>query len=220
MTKNMAKDIYELVEALGYKEAHIVGHDIGSQVAYAFAANYPEATTSLTFLDVAAQPQSAREMRLLPAKPLTGDFRKDVYRWWFAFHQLQGIPEEILEGRAHIYQKWFWDALLLNKNAFSRRDYAVLADAYNDRDSIRAGNGWYQAMPQDLDDQREYPDRLTVQTLGIGGIGNRSLAEFVKAKFVDTRLEHLPNSGHYIAEEAPDEVASFLLDFIRDVEAK
>jgi len=71
--KTMAEDIRQLVAHFGHGEAHLVGHDVGSQVAYAFAANYPEATTSVTFLDVSAQPQRTRDLRLVPPRP-HGDF--------------------------------------------------------------------------------------------------------------------------------------------------
>lgn len=50
--KNMAKDIRELVQKLGYDKVHMAGHDIGAMVAFSYAANYPEATTKLALLDV------------------------------------------------------------------------------------------------------------------------------------------------------------------------
>lgn len=216
--KNMALDIHELLESLGYDSAHIVGHDIGSQVAYAFAANYPDATTSVSFLDVSAQPQSTRDMRLVPPRALTGNFQEDFFLWWFAFNQVPDMPEELIEGRAHIFQNWFWDALLYNKEALSERDRAVYASAYNTLDGIRGGNGWYQAYAQDLDDQLTYPDQLEMPSLGIGGLGNGLLVEFMEDRFAAPRLEHLPEAGHYIAEEAPEEVTGFLTDFLRSVD--
>ena len=42
--KNMAQDIYELVRQLGYDKVNVAGHDIGSMVAFSFAANHPDAT--------------------------------------------------------------------------------------------------------------------------------------------------------------------------------
>lgn len=217
--KNMAKDIRELVKVLGYETAHIVGHDIGSQVAYAYAANYPDATTSVTFLDVSAQPQSTRDMRLVPSRPLTGDFKQDFYLWWFAFNQVHDMPEELIEGRAHIYQNWFWDSILFKQDALTPRDRAVYAAAYNTKDGIRGGNRWYQALPQDLDDQLSYPVS-TVPSLGIGGLGNGLLVDFTKDRFKDPQLQHLPESGHYIAEEAPAEVTRLLTSFLQSVEKK
>ncbi|WP_312608334.1 alpha/beta fold hydrolase [Agrobacterium pusense] len=216
--KTMAADIHGLIGALGYEEAHLVGHDIGSQVAYAFSANYPEATTSVSFLDVSAQPQSTRDMRLVPPAPLTGEFEKDFFLWWFAFNQVGGMPEELIEGRAHIYQDWFWESLLYNKDALSERDRAVYAAAYNTRDGIRGGNGWYQAYATDLDDQLTYPKMLDVPSLGIGGLGNILLVEFMQQHFANPQLQHLPESGHYVAEEAPAEVTAYLREFLASVE--
>ncbi|WP_420006351.1 alpha/beta fold hydrolase [Arenibacterium sp. LLYu02] len=218
--KNMAADLDALLDELGYEEAHIVGHDIGSQVAYAFAANYPEATTSVSFLDVSAQPQSTRDMRLVPPAPLTGDFQQDFFLWWFAFNQVLEMPEELIEGRAHIYQDWFWESLLHNQDALDERDRAVYAAAYNTKEGIRGGNGWYQAYATDLDDQLTYPKTLDVPSMGIGGLGNVLLVEFMQDRFANPRLEHLPDAGHYVAEEAPEEVTAYLRDFLASVEAE
>lgn len=44
--KTMAKDVRELLLKLGHTEAAVVGHDIGAQVAWSFAANHPEARPS------------------------------------------------------------------------------------------------------------------------------------------------------------------------------
>jgi len=218
--KTMAKDIHELVKSMGLTSAHIVGHDIGSQVAYAYAANYPEATTSVTFLDVAALPESAADLKLIPEKPVSGEFRDNFFLWWFAFNQVHELPDELIEGRASIYQNWFWDSLLFKQDALTKQDRAVYANAYNSRDGVRGGNGWYQAYPKDLADQKTYPERLTMPSLGIGGLGNGLLVDFMSKRLTNPRLEHITESGHYIAEEAPEKVTSYLLDFLNSVKAK
>lgn len=218
--KTMAKDIHELVKSMGLTSAHIVGHDIGSQVAYAYAANYPQATTSVTFLDVAALPESAADLKLIPEKPVSGEFRDNFFLWWFAFNQVHELPDELIEGRAFIYQNWFWDSLLFKQDALTKQDRAVYANAYNSRDGVRGGNGWYQAYPKDLADQKTYPERLTMPSLGIGGLGNGLLVDFMSKRLTNPRLEHITESGHYIAEEAPEKVTSYLLDFLNSVKAK
>jgi pimeloyl-ACP methyl ester carboxylesterase len=62
-----------------------------------------------------------------------------------------------------------------------------------------------------------YPDRLTAPSLGIGGLGNGLLVDFMERRFTDPQLEYLPESGHYIAEEAPEEVARLLEHFLQTV---
>lgn len=39
----MSTDIHALAGFLGYEQVNIAGHDIGSLVAYSFAAGHPEA---------------------------------------------------------------------------------------------------------------------------------------------------------------------------------
>src|SRR5213593_2312745 len=49
--KNMAADIRDLTASLGLNRATIVGHDIGLMVAYAYAAQFPQATKRLVLMD-------------------------------------------------------------------------------------------------------------------------------------------------------------------------
>jgi pimeloyl-ACP methyl ester carboxylesterase len=46
--KAIATDVKELMDQLKMERAHVVGHDIGARVAYAFAVQYPERLLSLT----------------------------------------------------------------------------------------------------------------------------------------------------------------------------
>jgi hypothetical protein len=46
--------------------------------------------------------------------------------------------------------------MLKDEGAIDARDRAVYAAAYSSRDAIRAGNGWYQAFPQDIVDDGIY----------------------------------------------------------------
>src|SRR5262249_32296123 len=50
--KSMAATIHGFVRELGYERVDIAGHDIGSQVAYSFAVNHPEATGKVAMLDI------------------------------------------------------------------------------------------------------------------------------------------------------------------------
>ncbi|MEE2951874.1 MAG: alpha/beta fold hydrolase [Pseudomonadota bacterium] len=110
--KNMARDIRELVKSLGHDKAHIVGHDIGGHVAYAYAAQFPDSALSMVYLDVSGLPASVADLKLVPEKKLSGPFTNNFFIWWFAMHQVNELPEQLIEGRAHIYLDWFWKSLL------------------------------------------------------------------------------------------------------------
>src|SRR5215467_6954623 len=50
--KTVAEDIHQLVTHLGFKTIFLVGHDIGSFVAYAYAAAHPSEVKKLVIMDV------------------------------------------------------------------------------------------------------------------------------------------------------------------------
>lgn len=213
--KTMARDIYELVRHLGLQRAHIVGHDIGAQVAFAYAANHPEAAQTLTLLDVPHPDEDLLTWPLLPAHGTFGDKLDPAhpYVWWFAFHQVRGLPEAMLEGRHYIEQEWFFRYLMLDESKIDARDRAVYARAYDTRDAIRAGNAWYQAFTQDIIDARSY-GRIRTPAFGIAGPGYGWLLAFYERRTTGGRVVQLPRSGHFVAEEAPEDTTRLLLEFL------
>src|SRR5271168_4229429 len=49
--KTQAGDIRAVVTVLGFDHAAVVGHDIGTMVAYAYAASYPDKVDKLVVMD-------------------------------------------------------------------------------------------------------------------------------------------------------------------------
>jgi pimeloyl-ACP methyl ester carboxylesterase len=209
--KTMAKDIYELVRHLGYRKVDLAGHDIGSMVAFSFAANHPDATRRVAMLDVPHPDPSWLNFRLLPEAGW--ERPPPLYLWWFAFNQVRGLPEQLVAGRSRYLVDWLLKYNGTKPGAVGERDRAVYARAYASADAIRAGNGWYQTFGQDIADQRAY-GKVTAPILGLGGkIGYPSLRTLLPTKGTDVRVVRVANSGHYIPEEQPDAVINQLNRF-------
>ena len=214
--KTMARDIYELVRQLGLQKVNIVGHDIGAQVAYSFAANHPEATEKLVMMDVPHADESWYEMRLLPAPGSFTDKADEThsYPWWFAFHQVKDMPEKLLLGRVQYEHDWFFKYLLYDETAVSALDRAVYAAAYDSPDGIRAGNAWYQEWQQDIEDSKTYA-KLTMPVLGMGGPGFGWVKAALTNKTTALTMIKVEGSGHAIPEEKPEATVQHLLEFLR-----
>lgn len=213
----MAQDIHELLIELGYPKADIVGHDIGAMIAYSYAANYPQATNKLVLVDVAPPDAGLAKWPLLPQAGTFSDKldEQHAYVWWFAFHQVKGLPEDLLEGRAYLQQAWMFRYLMQDESKMDQLDRAVYAAAYDSREAIRAGDAWYQAFPQDILDNETYAP-LTMPVLAVGGPGYEWLKATLAGKSRDHRVVKISDSGHYIPEEQPEKLLRYLTDFLCD----
>ena len=196
--KAMATAVHGLVRALGLRSVHIAGHDIGAMVAFSFAANHPDATRTVTIMDV---PHPTEGLLHIPLLAPPGQ----VHPWWFAFNQVQGLPEQLLAGRFRIMVDYLCELLLVDRSAIGDRDRAIYAAAYSAPEAIRAGNAWYQGIHQDIEDQKAY-GTVTAPVLGIASLAAYGLAETLREKAGDVRVVDVPTSGHFLPEEQPDVV--------------
>lgn len=205
--KTMARDVYELLRGLGITSAYVAGHDIGSMVAHSFAVNHPDATRKLALMDVGHPDPSLYDQKLL-VKPGEG-----FNLWWFAFNQVQGLPEQLIAGRASYIVDYFLDTIMIDPSNASPRDRRIYAAAYQRPEAIRAGNGWYQAFHQDIADFTTYP-KISVPLLGLASEFSFDFMQYVWAgQGTDVRVHKVPGTGHFLPEENPAAVLSELTAF-------
>ncbi|MEU5757247.1 alpha/beta hydrolase [Streptomyces sp. NPDC047829] len=205
--KTMAADLHALVRKLGHRQVNIAGHDIGSMVAFAFAANHPEATRKVALLDTPHPDQSEYEMRIL-YRPGT-----QTALWWWAVNQLQQLPEQLMCGRMRHVIDWLYAHSLADQSLVTDRDRDIFAHRYDSPQAVRAGTRWYQACHQDITDLAGYPT-LTMPVLGIGGnYTYEDLERKLTGQATDVRMVRASKSVHYLPEEEPDVIAGALRDF-------
>lgn len=208
--RNMAKDVYELMQTLGYSSVHICGHDIGAHVAFSFAANYPEATRKLIMIDT---PHPDESMYQLPMLPIPG--LSYTYPWWLAFNQVKDLPEVLLAGRMRLVIDWVFNALLKNANSITDFDKSVYSQSYDSPEGIRSSNSWYQMFTQDIQDIKTYP-RVNVPTIGIASNSSFEMLSGFLTKFcTDIEIEKIEDSGHFLLFEQPRDVASCIKGFLQ-----
>ncbi|MEU8972913.1 alpha/beta hydrolase [Streptomyces monashensis] len=201
----MAHDVHALVRHLGYDRVNVAGEDVGSWIAYFFAAQYPESTTGLAMWEPGA-PTS--ELGDFPALPPSNGFNL----WHLGFNQLDGLPERLLAGRYRTVIDWSADQLAVNPEAIDEQSREIYARAYDSVDAIRAVAGWYRTLREDLRVAADFP-KLTMPVLVPGG---RYLA-FSRASnqrlATDIRFVEIPGAGHYLSEEQPELLNRELINF-------
>lgn len=214
--KTMATDIQQLVTHLGFEKVSLMGHDIGGMIAMSFAFNFREYTEKLIVLDGSHPSEGLYQMPLIPS-PGTFNEKMDSempYAWWMGFNQVKGLPEQLLEGRFHLLQEWLFNYVMIDESKMTAFERAVYTNAYNDKESIRASNAWYQSFDKDIEDAKHY-QKLAVPVLGIGSYISYNYMNYgLPAVADDLTVVGVMDSGHYLFEEKPQEVLEIVLPFL------
>lgn len=204
--KNMAVDIHALLALLGIDRAAIVGHDIGLMVAYAYAAQFPQATERVVLMDA-----------FLPG---IGDW-KNVWlmRDLWHFHFYGETPLALVKGRERIYFEHFWNDFAADNNkSVSEADRNLYSMAYARDDGMRAGFEYFRAFEQDARDLAALATKkLDMPFLVLTGEKASGTFLIDQAKLVATNVTGtvVKGSGHWLMEESPQTVIPAIVDFLK-----
>jgi pimeloyl-ACP methyl ester carboxylesterase len=203
--KTMAVDIHELVLSLGYQRASIVGHDIGLMVAYAYAAQFPEATERLVLMDA-----------FLPG---IGDWKSVwLMRDLWHFHFYGDVPLALVEGRERTYFEHFWNDFAADpKHSVSEADRQLYAQAYAQPGGMRAGFEYFRNFERDAGDfaaLSEIPLTMPVLVLTGEKASGTFLIEQARLVATDVQGEVVPGTGHWLIDEAPAFTIPRLMTFL------
>jgi pimeloyl-ACP methyl ester carboxylesterase len=207
-TGTLAGDLVALMDALGHERFAVVGHDTGFAISYALAADHPERIDRAALAEIPGSPGAAPSPPVLVPAPVNDRL------WHLSFNRLEGINEQLVEGRERIFFDWEFEAAA-KKLPAEVIDYYV--GLLSDPDSLRGSFGFYRALDATIAQDGERKDqRLTMPILAIGG--EASFGDHVEGamKLVadDVQGVVIPGAGHFVAEEAPDEMLAALTEFL------
>jgi len=204
--KTMAQDVHALAVSLGVKRAPVVGHDIGLMVAYAYAAQYPEAVRRIALMDA-----------FLPG---VGDWTSVwLLRDLWHFHFYGKTPLALVKGRERIYFEHFWNDFAADpKRSVSERDRRFYASEYARPGGMRAGFEVFRAFEQDAKDFAAFArTKLKMPMLVLSG--EKASGEFliVQGRLVADNVDGIviKGAGHWLVDEAPGKVLPLLLKYLQ-----
>lgn len=117
--------------------------------------------------------------------------------------------------------KHFFDRLSKNPNAISPADIDHYVSTYAQPGAMRCGFDVYRAFHEDVKENRELfkrngPCPVPAQTLNGDGSFLAGIAlEMVKEMYTTASSATVEKSGHWCAEENPEDFIKKVLDFIR-----
>jgi pimeloyl-ACP methyl ester carboxylesterase len=207
-TGTQAGDLAALMDALGHKRFAVVAHDTGFTIAYALAADHPDRVARAALAEIPGSPGTVPSPPIFVPGPLNDRI------WHLGFNRIEGLNEQLVAGREDIFFRWEFDAAA-KKLPDDVIDYYV--GLLSNPDSLRASFGWYRALDETIaQDQQRKITPLTIPLLAIGGersFGDK-VAHSLNAVADDVQSVVIPGAGHFVAEEAPDEMLAALTEFL------
>ena len=208
----MAKDMVEVMEALGHREFHVVGHDRGGRVGHRMARDHGSRVKTLTVLDISPTLKIYQSTNIHLAK---------AYWHWFFLIQKAPLPETLLQGHAPWY---IFVRLGRGKGGlkyFDKRALAEYTRAFEDPRTIHATCEDYRAAATiDLvHDRKDLRKKIRMPVLALWG--KQAVIEALfdcladwREVATDVRGRAL-QCGHFIPEEKPRELLAELRRFLQ-----
>lgn len=207
-TGTQANDLVALMGALGHERFAVVGHDTGFTISYALAADHPERVARAALAEIPGSPGAA------PSPPVFVPGAINDRLWHLPFNRLHGINEQLVAGREDVFYRWEFDAAAkpLPDEVI---DYYV--SMLSNPESLRASFEWYRALDTTIaQDAQRKTQRLAMPVLAIGGersFGDH-VADAMRLVADDVQSVVIPGTGHFVAEESPEEMLVALSTFL------
>ena len=208
-TGTLAGDLVALMNALGHQRFALYGTDVGMPIAYALAADHPD---RLDRLAVSEAPLPG----VSPSPPLFLPPLLNARLWHLAFNQLPKVNEQLVAGREDIFFGAEFDA---SAGTHKLPDDTVryYIDTLKDPDNLRGSFGFYRAIPISIaQNEQRKTQRLTLPVLAIGGAesSGAGVGNTMKLAADDVQTLVIPGCGHWVAEQAPDQLLAALTAFL------
>ncbi len=206
----MAKDLVEVMDALGHKRFHLVGHDRGGRVAHRLAKDHASRVRTLTVLDISPT--------LKMYRGTTMQFARAYWHWFFLIQEAP-LPERMLAGHVPWYILKRLGRGKSGLRHFDKRAVAEYTRAFRDPRTIHATCEDYRAAATiDLmHDKKDFSRKLPMPVLALWGRQGviEALFDCVadwREVASDVRGRALA-CGHFIPEEKPAELVAELRRF-------
>jgi pimeloyl-ACP methyl ester carboxylesterase len=204
-------DVARLIESVGQSKAHVVGHDWGGAVAWAFAMRQPKLLDKLVICNC---PHPFRFLKALRT------FRQLRKSWYMFFFQLPKLPEAMFRAGDYRSIRKTFTKDPVRAGAFSPQDVERYVEAVSQPGALTTMIHYYRAMFRSKPDEVKREARpIENPVLAIFGEQDRyigtELAE-PDAKWVPhCRVERIADASHWVQVDQPERVNELMISFLK-----
>jgi epoxide hydrolase 4 len=208
--RHLIDDVAAVVRATGAPRAHIGGHDWGGVIAWTFAGHQPALVDKLVIFNAPHLQNYLREVRRPPQM---------LRSWYVLFFQLPRLPELALSARHFSAVRDMFTRRPLRRGAFLDGEIDHYIQALSLPGALTAALNYYRANFHSDSIALARSARIPAETLVIWGDHDPALVtgllDDLDRVAPRIQIHRIAESGHWVQNEAPDEVNRVLVDFLR-----
>lgn len=208
--REMAKDMVEVMETLGYSEFFVAGHDRGARVVHRMTLDYPKKVKKACVMDIVPTYHMF--------KTTDQQFATGYYHWYFLI-QPDNLPEKMIGADPSYYLKEILKRWSASGAVFKKEVVDEYIRCFRTPESIHATCEDYRAaatidLIHDKEDINKKVECPLLVLWGAKGFIQRNYDVLNVWRENALHVEGKALScGHFLAEEAPIEVCEELLSF-------
>ena len=206
----LADDIAALIESVGERRAHIVGHDWGGAVAWHLAMRHRQLVDHLVVLNAPHPRAFARALRS------PGQLWRSRYMLYF---QLPNLPEAAIRRNDFAIVRRIFRDDPTRPDAFTELDIDRYIAALSRPWALASALNYYRAAARFRPRRSPgYSSRIEAPTMLVWGDRDRylgrGLSEGLERWVPNLTVEHLPEASHWVLADAPEEVEQLVVNFL------
>lgn len=207
----LAEDVAAIARSTDHAKITLVGHDWGGIIAWEFAGRYPDLLDRLVILNA----------------PHLGLYRRKIWRssqlvksWYVMLFQLPAVPERLLAAGDFRVLREMFRRTPAHRKAFTEADIEAYVAGFRSPGALTAALNFYRANLFSGGSSVGRQSVTQAETLIIWGERDPALSvkllDGIDRVAPQARIHRLPRVGHWVQNEAPDEVNEVLLRFLQE----
>lgn len=211
----LAMDVKGLIEALGDgRPCDLVGQDWGAALSYGVLAAFPHLVRRAVLMAI-PHPVVATQGLASPAQI------HRAFHWWF--FQLPDLPEQAVPADDFAFIDYLWDQW--SPGHSEQAHLARIKQTLSQGGAVAATLGYYRALlnptlqdPALATLRARLDDPIAVPTLALCGADDIRAEPMAGQAHLFTgpyRFDVVPDCGHFLHRERPDEINRRVLDWLK-----
>ena len=209
----LAEECRALVAATGFgkgKPAILAGHDMGALPALIWAADHPHEVACLLYIE--APVMLGDVLRQIIG--YTPEAMKEGSLWWWILPLAPGVPDRLVVGNERAFLTWFYERATAHPDSIEPAAVDEYLRTFSGREGVLGAMGIYRAAFTSIAQTEPLAKaKVRVPVVAMGGAKSLGARVGEMAGIVANTVEKhvLPDCGHFLPEERPEEVVRHVL---------